>query len=89
MAGLVATALVIALVMLSTAAGVYAGLLFRVGEVGFILLLPLQHLVIVGEADTLCVRWSEWELRGDHPGTKKTWVPMRDAPVPLSIAAPV
>ena len=69
--GFGATTLVIALVMLSTAAGVYDGLLFRVGEVGSTLLLPLLHVVIVGEADALCCRWSELDLQRDDPGGKE------------------
>ena len=59
--GFGATAGVIALVMLATAAGVHDGLMFRVGEVGCILLLPVLHVVIVGEADALCLLWSDWQ----------------------------
>ena len=65
--GFGATALVIALVMVSTAAGTYEGLLARGVEVGCILLLPLLHLVIVGEADALCGLWSKWPLNKDPP----------------------
>ena len=57
--GFGATALVIALVMVATAGGVHDGLLVRVGEVACILLLPVLHLVIVGEADALCGLWSK------------------------------
>ena len=59
--GFGATAAVVALVMVSTAAGAYDGLLARGVEVGCILPLPLLHLVIVGEADVLCGLWSEWQ----------------------------
>ena len=65
--GFGATASVIALVMVSTAAGTYEGLLARAVEVGCILLLPLLHLVIVAEADVLCGLWSKWPLNKDPP----------------------
>lgn len=68
--GFGATSMVIALVMLSTAAGVHDGLLFRAGELGCMLLLPLLHIVIVGEADAMCGRWSEWQSNRDSTGTE-------------------
>ena len=66
--GFGATTLVIALVMVSTAAGTYDGWLVRAGEVGCVLLLPPLHLVIVGEADALCVLWSEGRSGRDPRG---------------------
>ena len=63
--GFGATALVIALVMVSTASGTYEGLLARGVEVVCILLLPLLHLVIVGEADVVCGLWSKWRLNAE------------------------
>jgi len=66
--GFGATTLVIALVMLATAAGTYNGLPARMGEVGCILLLPVLHLVIVGEADALCDLWNKWDWNRDPAG---------------------
>ena len=57
--GFGATASVIVLVMVSTAAGTYDGLLARGVEAGCILLLPLLHLVVVAEADVVCGLWSK------------------------------
>ena len=59
--GFSATAGVIALVMATAALGAYDGFPFRLVEVGCVVALPLLHLVIVGEADTLCGIWSERE----------------------------
>lgn len=66
--GFGATTVVIVLVMLSTAAGTYDGLLVRVGEVACILLLPFLHLLIVGEADALCVLWNRGRATSDSAG---------------------
>ena len=63
--GFGATASVIALVMVSTAAGAYEGLLARVVELGCVALLPLLHLVIVGEADAVCGLWGKWRLNAE------------------------
>ena len=65
--GFGATAGVIALVMVSTAAGPLDGWLFRAGEVGCVALLPWLHLVIVGAADALCGIWSNGQVNTDPP----------------------
>ena len=57
--GFGATAGVIVLVMLATAAGAYDGLHVRVAEVGCVALLAPLHLVIVREADAICGLWSD------------------------------
>ena len=65
--GFGATAGVIALVMMSTAAGPFDGWLFRAGEVGCVAFLPWLHLVIVGEADALCGIWGSRQANTGPP----------------------
>ena len=57
--GFGATTLVIALVMVATAAGAYDGFPARLAEIVCVASLPFLHVVIVREADALCGLWSE------------------------------
>lgn len=57
--GFVATALVLACVVGTAAAGVYDGPVARVVEIGCLVPLPFLHVVIVREAHALCDLWAD------------------------------